>query len=352
MVSKQKKRILRLSLGLLSAVTIASVSTMVHAAPSAEELDGKTSELQEELNLLTDEFSSLSAELDKTSSQIKTLAEEIEKNKLDLAAARLNERAQYDAMKDRIKFMYEEGNLSLLNILFTSKSMGDFLNKSEYVTTISEYDRNMLDEFQEILTDIEEKQKALTKKQKKLASLSDELTEKQEALISKISSASGELDDYDAQLKRAKAAEKALETAQNNEISGSVGGVSQSGSSVAADTSDVALLAAILECEAGQSYDGMLAVGTVIMNRVASAKFPNSISGVVYQPNQFSPAGNGALNTVLAKGPSASACSAAQAVLGGARYSAVADCYFFYADWYAKQQNVSGINVGGNVFFK
>lgn len=382
MISRKKKRILRLSLGLFCAVTIASVNTSVYATPSSRELEGKTSELQSELNSLNSELSSLGQELDDVATQIEDMAAEVEKTKLDLAAAKLNEDAQYSSMKNRIKFMYEGGNLSLLTILFSSENMSDFLNKAEYVSTISEYDRDMLDELHEICSVVEEKQTSLTKKQDELSSMQEELSQKKDALTSRISSTSGALADYSAQLEHARAAEAALATAKNNEVSGSLGGTVSdnqdsghtgnnnipdnsgnisdgngggavdSGNSMNANVNDVALLAAVLECEAGASYDGMLAVGTVIMNRVYSPSFPNTIPDVIYQPGQFYPAGNAVLNGVLSRGPSASACAAAQAVIGGTRYSSVADCYFFYSDWFAEQQGVTGVNVAGNVFFK
>ena len=145
MISTKKKRILRSALALvLTAVTIASVNTSVYSAPSAEELEDTTSGLQGELDDLNSQLSSLSAELDSASSKIEDLSADVEKAKLDLAAAQLNEDAQYDAMKDRIKFMYEGGSASLIQILFSSQNMADFLNKAEYVTTISEYDRSCL----------------------------------------------------------------------------------------------------------------------------------------------------------------------------------------------------------------
>lgn len=359
MIKKQKRPLSRLGSGILSTVLIFSVCVSVHAEPTSEALKQKSSDLRIEIHDLDDELISLSDELDEASSQIEKLAAEAEKGKLDLAAAKLNESAQYASMKERIKFMYEEGNISLLNTLFASKSMADFLNKAEYVSTISEYDRQMLNKLRSVRSDVEKKQDELEKKQKKLTSLAEKLKEKKEALTRSMASASGELDDYEVQLKRAKAAEKAMKNAQDDDVASPLKKDSSNQSrheketaeAVSADTSDVALLAAILQCEAGTSYDGMLAVGTVIMNRVISPNFPNSISGVIYQSGQFSPVGNGSLNTVLANGPSTAAYSAAQAVIGGARHSSVSNCYFFYADWYAKQQGVSGINVGGNVFF-
>lgn len=356
----KKKQILRAALGLLCTVTLASSGISVYAAPSSEELEQKTSTLQGELDDLNSELATLSKELDETSAEIETLSADVEKAKLDLAAARLNEESQYESMKNRIKFMYEGGSVSLLEILFSSENMGDFLNKAEYVTTISDYDRNMLSEFQQIRADVEDKQQDLEDKQQDLEALQADLASQQDTINAKISSTSGALKDYESQLARAKAAEEAAKVAQDNQVSGSTtagsastGGSSggstttNTGSSITADVNDVALLAAILECEAGASYDGMLAVGTVIMNRVASSRFPNTIRGVIYQSGQFSPTWNGALDRILERGPSSSAYSAAQAVLGGTRYAAVANCYFFHAAWTGKE----GVNVGGNVFW-
>lgn len=355
MISRKKKRILRSVFSVCCAVTIASMNTSVYAAPSSKELESKTSQLQGELNSLNSELASLSNELDTTSSQIEALAADVEKAKLDLAAAQLNEQAQYDSMKSRIKFMYEGGSISLLEVLFSSEDMTDFLNKAEYVTSISEYDRGMLDELRAIRDDIEEKQTGLEEQQAELSELKEELTEKQDTLNEKISSTSGQLADYSAQLERAKAAEAALAAAQNNNVSGSVGGNSESSSSggsstgppINASTSDVALLAAIIQCEAGGSSEGMLAVATVILNRVSSPLFPNSVSGVIYQSGQFSPTWNGSLNKVLANGATQSAYSVAQAALGGSRHSSVSNCLYFNAAWTGKP----GINIGGNVFW-
>ena len=151
MINPKKKRILRSLIAIaISTVTIASTNIPVFAAPSADELEITTGGLQDQLDDLNSQLSALSAELDSAAAQIEDLSAEVEKAKLDLAAAQLNEELQYDSMKDRIKFMYEGGNVSLLQILFSSEDMADFLNKAEYVSTISEYDRHMLDELKEV----------------------------------------------------------------------------------------------------------------------------------------------------------------------------------------------------------
>ncbi len=87
---------------------------------------------------------------------------------------------------------------------------------------------------------------------------------------------------------------------------------------VASASNDVMLLAALIQCEAGrESYEGQLAVGAVVMNRVRSGSYPGSVSGVINQPSQFPPATNGRVAGVLASGPSSSCVQAAQAAIGG-----------------------------------
>lgn len=79
------------------------------------------------------------------------------------------------------------------------------------------------------------------------------------------------------------------------------------------------LLAALIFCEAGgESYQGQLAVGAVVMNRVRSGRFPNSIRGVIYQSGQFGPAITGKLERVMASGRTTESCrrAAAQAIAG------------------------------------
>lgn len=93
--------------------------------------------------------------------------------------------------------------------------------------------------------------------------------------------------------------------------------------------SDLRLMAAIINCEAGsESYQGKLAVGIVIMNRIHSRQFPNTLRGVIYQKRQFSPVHNGALKKRLAQYDAGrihaaqwqSCIRAAKSVLGGRDY--------------------------------
>lgn len=104
-------------------------------------------------------------------------------------------------------------------------------------------------------------------------------------------------------------------------------------------------LAAIIQCEAwGESYDGKLAVGSVIMNRVRSSYFPNTVSGVIYQGGQFSPVASGRLAYRLEQGVASDCMSAAQAVLGG---TSTTNCLYFRVN----NGIIEGTVIGNHVFY-
>lgn len=116
--------------------------------------------------------------------------------------------------------------------------------------------------------------------------------------------------------------------------------------SVAADVDDVTLLAALIQCEAGtQSYEGMLAVGAVVCNRVRSGRYPNTLRGVIYQRGQFGPASSGILARRLAGSINGSCRRAAEAALGGA--DNVGGALYFRS----VRSGIQGLVIGGHVFF-
>lgn len=111
----------------------------------------------------------------------------------------------------------------------------------------------------------------------------------------------------------------------------------------AAAQADRELLASLIFCEAGnQPYEGQVAVGAVVMNRVKSGAYPNTISEVIYQSGQFTPAMTGWLDSVRANaGYTASAMQAAEEALAGS--SPVGDClYFSTGGW--------GMRIGDHYF--
>ena len=379
-MKKRLKAFSRTTIALLTAALVCSPFTKAYADDTVDSLEKQTNGLQNQLDSLNQDLTSLSAEITDLASKIEDTDASVQKAELDLAAAKLDEQLQYDAMKKRIKYMYESGNTSLLQIIFSSESMGDFLNKAEFVKNITEYDRNMLDELQQVHDLVAKKDADLKAEQASLAEMKTNLDQQEQELNDKISSTSGELQASSEALAKAKEAQAAAAAAlkkkqeeeaaaaekQKQEEAANVAASNTSGSSgntdsgssggnttitvpdTPAETTDLVLFAAILQCEAGgYNYDGILAVATVIMNRVESPLYPNTISGVVYQSGQFAPTWDGSLSRVLQSGPVSLCYQVAQEALGGARLASVSGCYQFRS----ASTGMSGINVGGNVFF-
>lgn len=106
---------------------------------------------------------------------------------------------------------------------------------------------------------------------------------------------------------------------------------------IAREQAEKELLASLIFCEAGnQPYEGQVAVGAVVLNRVKSSVYPNSVSEVIYQSGQFSPAMSGWLDRVRANaGYSESALQAAEDALNGS--NPVGDCLYFSTGGYGMQ---------------
>lgn len=116
--------------------------------------------------------------------------------------------------------------------------------------------------------------------------------------------------------------------------------------SVAASVDDVTLLAALIQCEAGnEPYEGQLAVGAVVMNRVKSGRYPNSIYEVIYQPSQFPPAGRGYVANKIANGVKASCLQAAQEAINGMDNTGGAMSFRRASSGHA------GVVIGSHVFY-
>lgn len=298
----------------------------------------KASNLQTELDGINKELASISEELASTQMQTEMMSAEILRTEDSLRAAREDEEKQYEDMKARIKYMYETGDATLLELLFSAENMGDFLNKAEFVQNVSDYDREMLDRLTEISDDIAAKEETLKAQKSALGDLETKLAKRQKELEAKAKETSTDLDTL----------KKQIQNASSNVVMSTDGRIVR-GTAMKVSAEEQNLLAAIIECEAYQDYNSLLAVATVIMNRVNDSRFPNTIAEVVYASNQFEPVTLGSLDAVLAKGPSSLSCQVAEDALAGAKLASVADCYFFL---YAGATSKGGVNVGNNIFFQ
>lgn len=125
------------------------------AEQSLKSKQGEINNIQEQQEQLREEINALDAELVDVMIELSTLEEELavkqdelEQTKADLEQAKEDEKNQYEAMKLRIRFMYEKGDTAMLTSLLESGSIADLLNRVEYVNEVYEYDRNLLTEYQ------------------------------------------------------------------------------------------------------------------------------------------------------------------------------------------------------------
>ena len=124
-----------------------------------------------------------------------------------------------------------------------------------------------------------------------------------------------------AEKKEKEAADQEANKNNNAAATGDTMPVPTNNGAIAGDINDVQLLAALIQCEAGyECYEGQVSVGTVVMNRLRSGRYGNSIYSVIYAKSQFSPAGSGMVAKVYAQGPKASCVQAAQEAMSGVSY--------------------------------
>ncbi len=133
------------------------------AKKKGQELENQKNAAQSQKQSLTDQINSIVSEMQKTQDKLTAKEEEIDQKEEELTQAKIDENDQYESMKKRIVFMYENGNAQWLETLLSSKDITDFLNKAEYVSEMSSYDRDMLTEFQNVVKKVEKQEAALKK---------------------------------------------------------------------------------------------------------------------------------------------------------------------------------------------
>lgn len=145
----------------------------------AKELESEKKAAEAEQASLNAELSEIIADMKKTKDELTKKQDEIVKTADELDKAKVQENDQYEAMKKRIKYMYENGNTEFIEIICSASSIADLLNKAEYINQISERDREMLEEFKALVKKIEEKEAQLKKEEAELKEIQDKLAEQQ-----------------------------------------------------------------------------------------------------------------------------------------------------------------------------
>lgn len=337
-----------------------------------DSLEGTLTQLNTELSQVSNNLSDLETKITDKEAEIEVTNQKIEETNEELEAAIAAKDAQYDTMKQQIKFMYEKSDYLYLEMAFSSGSFGEFLNRNNYIEQLSAYEEKTLQEYKDLQTSIEEKAAELEAAKAELETDKGELDDFKVQVVAEQSRVSGlvsqtstSIASYSDQISDAEAAALAYEQqikAQEENISALKAKLAEeirmaelAAQSSWRDISEVSfaegdryLLANLIYCEAGgESYSGQVAVGSVVMNRVLSSVFPDTVVGVIYQNKQFSPVASGRLALALAENKATASCyQAADEVMSGT--TNVGNCVYF-------RTPVDGVTpkytIGGHIFY-
>ena len=166
-----------------------------------------------QLSTLNDDLAQVSTNLERIESEILTKELEIEQTEAELEEAIRVQDEQYEGMKLRIKAMYERGGSdSYLDILFSSTSFSDFLNKSDYIDRIHAQDRKMLEDFKKMREHVEETKVRLNEELVALNGLKEEAETEKSRVAGLVSRTSANVSSYSNQIADAEATINALES--------------------------------------------------------------------------------------------------------------------------------------------
>jgi len=169
-------------------------------------LEGAKNNLQDYITQLDANLNDLNAKIEQLNTMISEKEADIKETQAALEKAQEIEEAQYSAMKQRIRFMYEKGSGSYMEMLFSSESFTDFLNKAEFINKISEYDRKMLEQYMETKEEIAAAKARLEQEQQELEEANDALATEQNAVETLISSKEEEITVYESDIQNKEAA--------------------------------------------------------------------------------------------------------------------------------------------------
>ena len=190
------------------------VATPVFAAPKSEEqsaLEAEKAEKQSEVSSLQEQLNSLMTKMNDLETQLIEKGQQISQAEVELEAAQQKEQQQYEDLKLRIKYMYEEGDGSAMERILSSGSIAEVLTQAEYVQKVHSYDRAQLQEYQNTVQQVTDLKSGLEEDQAKLQNLEGEYQAQSEELNTTIESKSAEISNLDSMIQEA--ARVALEKA-------------------------------------------------------------------------------------------------------------------------------------------
>lgn len=167
-------------------------------------LESQKSALGKELSSLNDELVDTLLNIEILESDLADKEVEIEEAQAAYEEAKATEERQYESMKLRIQYLYESGNEGYLELLLTSESVADLVNKVDYAEELQEYDRRLLDEYKAAKQAVIELQQQLEEEKEELLMLQEQMEEEKANLQAMISRKQSQIADFDSQLSAAR----------------------------------------------------------------------------------------------------------------------------------------------------
>nr|MCR5655532.1 peptidoglycan DD-metalloendopeptidase family protein [Lachnospiraceae bacterium] len=197
-----------------------SRDALSNMAKEKANLETAKDELSEAVVVLDGQLADVQDQLDQLELLIARKQMEIMNLKTELATAQDTAAEQYDSMKKRIKFMYEKGQTSYVNVVFQAGSLVEMLNKAEYVEKVSAYDRKMLEEYQENAKTIEFLKMQLETEEEDLENAQKDADDTSEEMSDLIVQKEDQIEKYEGQItnKEAAIAEYEAMIAEQNAI--------------------------------------------------------------------------------------------------------------------------------------
>jgi murein DD-endopeptidase MepM/ murein hydrolase activator NlpD len=183
------------------------------------ELETKKNSIMEYIAALDKQLADIDDSIEELDYKIAATQTNLDKTKVELQKAEAEEARQYETMKSRIQSMYVNGNEQYIQIVLSSKSISDFLNRSEYVKQISNYDKTMFNEFKKIKEEVQQKKLDIEEDLANLEAMNEELLHKKKTVQKLNSDKQAELAKYNAAISKTSAEvasyNKAIEDAQD-----------------------------------------------------------------------------------------------------------------------------------------
>ena len=171
----------------------------------AEELEKKKGEAAVQAGQLDQELTDLLTDMDLLETDMSDMTRQIEKEEEEYQKAEEKRKRQYEILKKRIQYIYEEGDVTYLDILLKAKTIGDVINGNEYFQQLYEYDRKLISEYEKTKDDALGRKEVLEERQSELQSLKQEYGVREKTLRNMITKIRAEESDFDRRLRAAKA---------------------------------------------------------------------------------------------------------------------------------------------------